>query len=162
MAKKKKLSNKKKELICNILLGIECILFINAVFNPWITADIFHIEFDKGGETIYAIATGLFIGFGIIMTIALSLLGFDFEPSPKETFGWTTKYKLTKFKNIKEFIQDFTTKAQKINYKLAKSYSGNDQYVNVYMAPKKEKKLDVIILTIVDEYNRETQKKKMK
>lgn len=96
------------------------------------------------------------------MTIALSLLGFDFEPSPKETFGWTTKYKLTKFKNIKEFIQDFTTKAQKINYKLAKSYSGNDQYVNVYMAPKKEKKLDVIILTIVDEYNRETQKKKMK
>lgn len=57
MAKKKKLSNKKKELICNILLGIECILFINAVFNPWITADIFHIEFDKGGETIYAIAT---------------------------------------------------------------------------------------------------------
>ncbi len=159
MAKKKKLSNKKKELICNILLGIGGILMLNSIFNPWVTADIFHIEFDKGGETIYAISIGIFISYVVIMVIALSFLGFDFEPSPKETFGWTTKYKLTKFKNKKEFIKDFTNKAKKINYSLKKTYSENDQYINVYMAPKEDKKLDVIILTIVNEYNKETQKK---
>lgn len=159
MARKKKLSNKKKELICNILLGIGLLLMLNFIFGPFVVVDFFNVDVDEGGELFLAISFASFVVYGIIMIIVLNALGFDFEPSPKETFGWTTKYKLTKYKSIKEFIKDFTNKAKKINYSLAKSYSENEQCINIYMAPKKEKELDVIVLTIANEYNRVIQQK---
>ncbi len=159
MVKKKKLSNKKKELICNILIGIGGILMIFTIFNPLITEDIFHIEFDKGGETIYAISWGIFVAYGIIMMIILNVLGFDFEPTPSETFSWTTKYKLKNYKDEESFFKDIDNRLKKINYNLVNNSKLNDtEFVKVYMKPKEDKILDIVLLIKVNEYNKKIEK----
>ncbi len=154
MAKNKKMSYKKKKIICTIAMVITGLLFILLL-----TIAYYHDFGIYVNEPLYA---GVFIAYAvfvIIMMVVGSVLEFDFTPPPNEIFKKTTKYKLNNYIDSETFLKDTDNRIKKINYNLVKNGKIEDNgFVSVYMKPKEEDILDIIILIRVKEYSKKIEK----
>lgn len=146
------MSYKKRQLLGNIALGIAFALFLSVLFS----IPVFCIVDGDINvfEKIFYILLVLYIITTICVMLFLKYIKYEFDEPINETFKLTTKYKL-KTKEFEPFYNKFHKNIQKQNYYLAKKCQifENDM-IYIYMQPKEDGVLNVVVLMKLEEYNK--------
>jgi len=146
------MSYKKRQLLGNIALGIAFTLFLSVLLS----IPIFCIVDGDINvfEKIFYILLVLYIITTICVMLFLKYIKYEFDEPINETFKSTTKYKI-ETKEFEPFYNKFHKNIQKQKYYLAKKCQifENDM-IYIYMQPKEDGVLNVVVLMKLEEYNK--------
>lgn len=146
------MSYKKKQFIGNIALGIAFTSLLSWLGSVPVFC-IIGLDFESY-EPIFTLLFIAFLATSIIAFIILYLIKYEFDEPINETVKLTSKYKL-KAKEFEPFYDKFHRNIQKQNYYLAKECQifENDM-IYIYMQPKEDGVLNVVVLMKLEEYNK--------